>query len=218
MHHHRLKIFLLSVYIAVFLWSVVEPKDFFIWLLEVAPALLALAVVMLTYKNFPLTPLAYILITMHACILFIGGHYTYAEVPLFDWIRDTFHGSRNNYDKVGHFVQGLVPAIIAREIFIRKAVVENRKWLNFFIITTCLGISAGYELLEWFVAESTGASADAFLGTQGYAWDTQSDMLYATMGAVVSLVLFSPVHDRQIFHAQAQPGILYVSKKLDVIV
>ncbi|AHM60336.1 membrane protein [Flammeovirgaceae bacterium 311] len=216
MQNHRLKIFLLSLYIAVFLWSVIEPKDMFIWMLEVAPAVMALAVLGLTYKSFPLTPLAYLLITLHACILFIGGHYTYAEVPLFDWIRDAFDGSRNNYDKLGHFAQGLVPAIIAREIFIRKAVVENRKWLAYFVITTCLGISAGYELLEWVVAEGTGASADAFLGTQGYAWDTQSDMLSATFGAAMALLLFSQMHDRQILYVQAQPGILYVSKRLDV--
>ncbi len=207
---------MLSLYIAVFIWSVVEPKDLFIWMLEVAPALIGLAVVMLTYKSFPLTPLACILITLHACILFIGGHYTYAEVPLFDWVRDTIGGSRNNLDKLGHFAQGMVPAIIARELFIRKGIVEDRKWLVYFVISTCLSISAGYELLEWLITGITGASADAFLGTQGYAWDTQSDMLYATMGAAFALLLFSPLHDRQILYVQAQPGILYVSKRLDV--
>ncbi|WP_224995274.1 DUF2238 domain-containing protein [Cesiribacter sp. SM1] len=216
MKNHRLKIFLLSLYIAAFIWSVVEPKDFFIWLLEVAPALIGLAVVMLTYKSFPLTPLACILITLHACILFIGGHYTHAEVPLFDWIRDNFYGTRNNYDKLVHFVQGLMPAIIAREIFIRKGIVENRKWLSYFVITTCMSLSAGYEVLEWTLAAITGAAADAFLGTQGYAWDTQSDMLYTTIGAAFALWMFSPLHDRQILYLQAQPGILYVSKRLNV--
>ncbi len=138
------------------------------------------------------------LILIHCIILMVGGHYTYAEVPLFDWIRDFFGQERNNYDKVGHIAQGFVPAIIAREILKRKSVVNQLRWLNFFVICICLAFSAFYELIEWWVAISTGESAEAFLGTQGYAWDTQSDMALALFGAVLSLVLLGRIHDRQL--------------------
>ena len=151
-----------------------------------------------TLKKFPLTPLAYILILIHCIILMVGGHYTYAEVPLFDWIRDLFDLERNNYDKVGHLAQGFVPAILAREIFLRKQVITKNAWLNFLVVCFCLAFSAFYELIEWWVAALSGESAEAFLGTQGYVWDTQSDMALALLGAILSLALLSKLHDKQL--------------------
>jgi putative membrane protein len=130
--------------------------------------------------------------------LFIGGHYTYAEVPFFDYIKEIFHQSRNNYDKVGHFAQGFVPAMIIRELFIRKEVINNKSFFNFIIVSICLAISAAYEFIEWFVSLATGDGGDAFLGTQGYVWDTQSDMLFATIGAITALILFSRFQDKKI--------------------
>lgn len=159
----------------------------------------------LTKKRFPLTPLAYILILAHAIILMVGGHYTYAEVPLFDWLGDLTGATRNNFDKLGHLAQGFVPALIAREVLLRQQVVRSRKWLNFFIVATCLAVSAFYELVEWWVAVTTGDSAEAFLGTQGYKWDTQSDMAMALFGAVLSLVLLSRIHDRQLRSVKSDP-------------
>jgi putative membrane protein len=128
----------------------------------------------------------------------VGGHYTYAEVPAFDWIKDVLHQSRNNYDKVGHFAQGFVPALIIRELLIRKEVIIKKGWLAFIVVCICMAISAAYELLEWFVCLFSGEAGDAFLGTQGYVWDTQSDMLYATIGAITALILLSSVHNKQI--------------------
>lgn len=148
-----------------------------------------------TYRNFRLTPVLYLLVLIHCIVLMIGGHYTYAEVPLFD---DLYGSQRNNYDKLGHFFQGFVPALIAREILIRKQVVNGRVWLNLFIISVCLAFSAFYELIEWWVALATGEDAEAFLGTQGYAWDTQSDMAFALIGALSSILILSKVHDRQL--------------------
>lgn len=187
----------LVVFFATLLWSGISPKDTMTWLLEVLPALIGVAVLAVTRRKFPLTGLAYILALFHCLILMVGGHYTYAEVPLFDWIRDWFELERNNYDKVGHFVQGFVPAIIAREILLRKAIVAGRGWLSFIVVSICLAISAFYELIEWWVAIASGGAAEAFLGTQGYIWDTQSDMMYALVGAIAALVLLSRVHDRQ---------------------
>ena len=135
---------------------------------------------------------------MHCAILIIGGHYTYAEVPLFDWIQETFNQSRNNYDKVGHFAQGFVPAMIIREILIRKNVVRSIKWLNFVVVCIAMAISVTYEFIEWAVSLGTGEGGDAFLGTQGYIWDTQSDMLYATVGAIFALISMGKIHNRQI--------------------
>ena len=188
----------LFLFFATLLWSGIHPKDYLTWLLEVLPALIGFGVLLVTHRKFPLTTLTYVLILFHCVILMVGGHYTYAEVPLFDWIRDGFDLERNNYDKVGHFVQGFVPAIIAREILIRNVIVTGRGWLSFVIVCICLAISAFYELIEWWVAILSGDSAEAFLGTQGYVWDTQSDMMYALVGAIVALVLLSNVHDRQI--------------------
>lgn len=188
----------LIVYASVLTWSFYKPKELFTWWLEVAPALVALLVLIATRRRFPLTPLVYILILIHCIILMVGGHYTYAEVPLFDWFKDILGWQRNNYDKLGHFAQGLVPALVAREIFIRRNVVRGLRWTNFLVIAACLAISAMYELIEWWVAELSGTAAEAFLGTQGYAWDTQSDMLWALFGALTATLFFSRLHDRQL--------------------
>ncbi len=140
----------------------------------------------------------YFLILLHCIVLMVGGHYTYAEVPLFDDLKDVFGWTRNNYDKVGHFAQGFVPAMVAREIIIRKEVIRGTAWQAFFVVSFCLGFSAFYELIEWWVALASGESAEAFLGTQGYVWDTQSDMGLALLGAIVALLALSRLHDRQL--------------------
>ncbi len=167
-------------------------------MLEVIPAVVGAAVLLATYRTFRLTPLVYGLILVHCLILMVGGHYTYAEVPLFDVIRDAFGLERNNYDKVGHFAQGCIPALIAREVVIRKRVIQGPRWRAFFVVCFVLAFSAFYELVEWWVALATGTGAEAFLGTQGYVWDTQSDMFYALTGAVVGLLLLSGRHDKQL--------------------
>lgn len=193
-----MRIVWISSFFVVLIWSGIHPKDYFTWFLEVAPALIGLVAVSVTYKKFRLTNLSYVLILIHCIILMIGGHYTYAEVPFFDWIRDYFELERNNYDKVGHLAQGFIPAIISREIFIRKSIINSTAWLNFFVVCFCLALSAFYELIEWWVAIYTGESAEAFLGTQGYVWDTQSDMGLALLGAVLSLIILSRLHDKQL--------------------
>jgi len=193
-----MRIIWLLLFFSVLVWSGIKPKDQFTWLLEVLPALVGFIILTVSYKRFRLTTLAYILILIHSIILMIGGHYTYAEVPIFDWLKDIFELERNNYDKVGHLAQGFIPAIIAREILIRKSVVESNGWLNFIIICICLAISAFYELIEWWVAILSGESAEAFLGTQGYVWDTQSDMFLALLGSIIALILLSRLHDKQL--------------------
>ena len=192
-----MKIIWLIIYSSVLIWSGINPKDYFTWLLEVFPALIGLIILAATYNKFRLTPLAYILILVHCIILMVGGHYTYAEVPLFNWIRDTFGMARNNYDKIGHLAQGFIPAIIAREILMRKKVIVQKGWSNFIVICICLAISAFYELIEWWAALLSGEAAEDFLGTQGYIWDTQSDMGLALLGAIISLILLSRLHDKQ---------------------
>jgi len=187
-----------AVFVAVLVWSGIAPHDYPTWMLEVAPAIVAAAVLWFTRERFPLTRLTYVLILIHCIILMVGGHYTYAEVPLGDWIRDAFDQSRNDYDKLGHFAQGFVPAIVAREILIRMKVINFPGWRDFLIVCVCLAISATYELLEWWVALLSDEAADAFLGTQGYVWDTQSDMWLALLGAVAALILLSRWHDRQL--------------------
>ncbi len=179
--------------------SGISPQaDRYTWLLETLPVMIGLILLAVTWRGFPLTPLTYRLLTLHALILILGGYYTYAEVPLFDWVRDWFDLERNNYDKVGHLAQGFVPAIIARELFIRKSVVNGTGWRNFLIVCFCLGFSAFYELIEWWVAVLSGESAEAFLGTQGYVWDTQSDMALALSGAIMALLMLSNLHDTQL--------------------
>lgn len=188
----------LFIFFAVLIWSAINPHDLFTWFLEVIPALIGLAILAMTYKRFPLTRLTYWLILLHAIVLMVGGHYTYAEVPLFNWLRDVLDLGRNNYDKVGHFVQGFVPAIIGRELLLRKSPLKPGRWLAFLVICVCLAISAFYEIIEWWVAAISGSDAVAFLGTQGYVWDTQSDMLLAMIGAICALLAFSSSQDLQI--------------------
>ncbi len=153
---------------------------------------------LITLRSFPLTPLLYWLILLHCIILMVGGHYTYAEVPLFDHLRDWMGSDRNNYDKLGHFAQGFVPAILAREILIRKQVVTGSSWLFFIVASICLAFSAFYELIEWWVALLSDEAADSFLGTQGYVWDTQSDMGYALLGAIIGQLLLARLHNKQL--------------------
>jgi putative membrane protein len=186
------------IYCAILIWSGINPKDQFTWVLEVAPAVIGGIILLMTYQSFRLTSLLYIFILIHCLILMVGGHYTYAEVPLFDIIKDAWGLERNNYDKLGHFAQGFVPALLAREILLRKNVVNGKAWLNLFIISICLGFSAFYELIEWWVAVATGENAEAFLGTQGYIWDTQSDMALALLGAIISIILLSRLHNKQL--------------------
>ena len=187
-----------AIFLAVMLWSAYEPFDTTIWVLEAAPAIIGVAILLFTRKRFPLTTLTYVLILIHCIILMVGGHYTYAEVPIGDWVRETFDQSRNNYDKLGHFVQGFIPAIIAREIVIRLNVFNSAAWRNFFIVCFCLAVAAFYELIEWWVAIAAGESAEAFLSMQGYVWDTQADMWTALIGAVLALLLLGKLHDKQL--------------------
>ena len=198
LHRFTMKYLWLIIFFSVLVWSGINPKDSFIWFLEVAPALIGLIILGVTFKTFRLTTLVYILILIHSIILMIGGHYTYAEVPFFDWIKEYFDLARNNYDKIGHFAQGFIPAIIAREILLRKNVVTQRSWLAFIIVSICLAISAFYELIEWWVAELSGESAEAFLATQGDVWDTQSDMAIALLGSIMALIILSRIHDNQL--------------------
>jgi putative membrane protein len=182
-------------------WSAVRPHDYFTWFLEVVPALLGVVVLASVDQWLRFTKLVYVLVLLHCFILIVGGHYTYAEVPLFNWIRDTFHQARNNYDRVGHFAQGFVPAIIAREVLLRKTPLKRGAWLSFIVIGLCLGISALYELFEWSVAAATGSAADAFLGSQGDPWDTQKDMATCLVGSISALLLMTKFHDRQLRRA-----------------
>ena len=188
----------LALFIAFFLWSAIEPNDRLTWIFEVAPAVIGVVLILLTWNSFRLTTLLYVLILLHMVVLMVGGHYTYAEVPLFDVIKPWFGFERNNYDKLGHFMQGFVPAILAREILLRKKAVNGRGWLGLFVISICLAFSAFYDLIEWWAALVVGEDADSFLATQGYIWDTQSDMAWALFGAAMALILLSRYHDRQL--------------------
>ncbi|MEY2557042.1 MAG: putative rane protein [Verrucomicrobiota bacterium] len=180
----------------VFCWSGWRPHDRFTWWLEIAPGLAGLAILLATYRRFEFTTLCYALIALHICVLCVGGHYTYARVPLFDWLRPIFGWHRNHYDRLGHFLQGFVPALIAREMFLRLELVNRKKWIPFLVVSVCLAISAFYELVEWWMALISGSAANDFIGSQGDVWDTQSDMLMALIGAVCALMFFSTLHDR----------------------
>ena len=188
----------IALFLGVLIWSGIGPKDFTTWCLEVFPAVAGAVVLWVTRERFPLTTLVYVLILIHCVILIVGGHYTYAEVPLGEWLREAFDGTRNNYDKLGHFAQGFIPAMITRELMIRLKVFDSVRWRDFFIVCFCLAFSAFYELIEWWVALLSEEAADAFLGTQGYAWDTQSDMGWALFGAVLALLLLGKWHDKQL--------------------
>jgi putative membrane protein len=187
---------LLCIVAVVLGWSGWRPYDRFTWWLEVAPGLVGILVLVATYRRFQFTNLVYTLIALHICVLCVGGHYTYARVPAFDWLRPIFGWERNEYDRLGHFLQGFVPAIIARELFLRLNILARKKWLPFLVLSICLAISASYELLEWLAATMSGTAANDFIGSQGDVWDTQADMLMALIGAICALVLFSHLHDR----------------------
>lgn len=201
-HRHSLPVAfhlsLLALTVGVLVWSGLAPKDRFTWFLEVMPVLIALPLLLVTGRRFPFTRLAYGLMTAHAVILMVGGHYTYAEMPLFNWLRDALDLSRNHYDRVGHLAQGFFPAIIAREILIRASPLRPGGWLFFLVTCFCLAFSACYEMVEWWVALASGDEAVAFLATQGDVWDTQWDMFLALLGAILSQLLLSKAHDRQL--------------------
>ena len=189
---------LLGVGLALLALSGVEPHDRFTWVLEVAPLLVGVPLLVATHRRFRLTPLLYRLLFLHAVILMVGGHYTYAEVPLGFWVRDALGLARNHYDRLGHFAQGFVPAILVREILLRRSPLRPGKWLFFLVASVCLAVSAFYELVEWWTAAATGDAATAFLGTQGDPWDTQWDMFLALVGAVVAQLTLARTHDRQL--------------------
>lgn len=199
---HRLPLFCLISAMFVFIWSAFNPYDRATWVLEVMPVLIALPILIASYKKFRMTDLAYILIAVHAVILIVGAHYTYARVPAFDWLRDALGQSRNSYDGLGHLAQGFIPAVIIRELLIRTSPLNPGKWMNALIVFSCLGISAVYELIEWLAAILFGQGAEEFLGTQGDVWDTQKDMLLAGIGAILALLLLSRLHDRQLAKRQ----------------
>ncbi|HKP02181.1 MAG TPA: DUF2238 domain-containing protein [Chthoniobacterales bacterium] len=192
----RLHLALLLLVAAVIGWSAWRPYDRLTWWLETSPGLVAIVLLAATYRRFRLTTFCYVLIALHICVLCVGGHYTYAQVPLFDWLRPIFGWQRNHYDRLGHLMQGLVPAIAAREVIIRLDVVRRKKWIPYLVISICMGISAFYELLEWWAALVAGSAANQFLGSQGDVWDTQSDMFWALIGAVCALVFLSYFHNR----------------------
>lgn len=192
----REPLLLLAACIMLLVMSGTGPHDRATWWMEIAPVLLALPVLVCTASRFPLTPLAYRLIFIHACILMLGGHYTYAEVPLGAWVQDWLGLARNHYDRLGHFAQGFVPAILVREILLRRSPLCPGRWLLFLTTSVCLAISAVYELVEWWAALAGGEAADAFLGTQGDVWDTQWDMFLALVGAVAAQLTLGRIHDR----------------------
>lgn len=191
-----MKLLWIGIFSAVLIWSGIQPKDYPTWFLEVSPAIAGALILAFTHQKYPLTPLVNVLILIHCVILMVGGHYTYAEVPLFDWLKEPLGFERNNYDKLGHFAQGFVPAMIAREIILRNRLIDGRAWTHFFVVCFCLALNAFYELIEWGVALVSGEAAESFLGTQGYVWDTQSDMGFALLGAVAALLLLAGAHDR----------------------
>ncbi|OIQ84361.1 inner membrane protein YjdF [mine drainage metagenome] len=200
---------LLAILALVTVWSAIAPHDYLTWGLEVFPVLVALPCLVLTRRQFPFSRLAYGLMLAHAVILLVGGHYTYAEMPLFSWLRDTYDLSRNYYDRVGHLAQGFVPAIVAREILLRNSPLQRGKWLFFLVSCVCLAISACYEFIEWWVALASGDDAVAFLATQGDVWDTQWDMLLALLGAVAAQLWLSRAHDRSMARLELPrpPGV-----------
>ena len=194
----RLGAGLVALVLVVLVWSGIRPHDRFTWFMEVFPVLLGLPAVLLTHRRFPLTSLLWVLLAIHACILMLGGKYTYAEVPLGNWVRDALGLARNHYDRLGHFAQGFVPAILAREVLWRRSPLRGSRWLPFVVVSICLAFSACYEFIEWWTAVATGEGATAFLGTQGDPWDTQWDMFLALVGALTAQLTLARVHDRQL--------------------
>jgi putative membrane protein len=199
----RYELALLASLVILLVWSGIGPHDRFTWYLEVAPILIGVPVLIWLYPRLRLTSLTYTLIWVHCLILMLGGHYTYAQVPLGFWVQDALGFSRNHYDRIGHFAQGFIPAMLAREIFIRRSPLEGSRWLPFLVVCFCLAFSALYELIEFWTALAVGGAATDFLGTQGDVWDTQWDMQLALIGAILSLVLLSRVQDRQLAMSDA---------------
>ena len=195
---------LLAIAAICLVLSGIAPYDRTTWWLEVFPILIAVPVLLVTARRFPLTPLVYRLIFVHALILMLGGHYTYARVPLGTWVQNAFHLARNHYDRLGHFAQGFVPAMIAREILLRRTPLRPGRWLFFLVTCVCLAVSACYEFVEWWAAVLGGSAANEFLGTQGDVWDTQWDMFMALAGAVTAQLVLSREHDREL----ARPAVL----------
>ena len=193
---------LLGIVAVVLCWSAWQPYDRFTWWLEITPGLAGIAILFSTYRRFRFTTICYVLIAVHICVLAVGGHYTYARVPFFDWLRPLLGWHRNDYDRLGHFLQGFVPAIIARELLIRLLIVNRERWIPFLVLCICLAISATYELIEWLTALATGSAANDFLGSQGDVWDTQADMAWALVGAVCALVILSAFHNRALRQIQ----------------
>ena len=187
---------MLAIVLPALVVSGIGPHDRLTWVLEVIPVVIVVPLLLLTFRRFPLTTLLYALIGVHALILVVGGHYTYAQVPLGFWLQDLFEFSRNNYDRIGHLAQGFIPAIAVREILIRRSPLQSGRWLPFVTVAICLAVSAVYEFLEWWTAVGAGVAAEQFLATQGDIWDTQWDMFLAACGAVPALLLLSRVHDR----------------------
>jgi len=200
-----LPLVLLAIVAIALVVSGIDPHDRTTWWLEVLPVLIAAPLLAATWRRFPLTPLAYWLVAIHALVLILGGHYTYARVPLGFWMQDLFDFSRNHYDRIGHFMQGFAPAIIIRELLVRTSPLAPGKWLFTLVLFSVLGVSATYEFTEWWAALAGGEAADAFLGTQGDPWDTQWDMFLAGCGAIASQLLLSSLHDRQL--AVVAPGM-----------
>ena len=198
MTHAREPLALLGAVTALLVLSGIAPHDRLTWVLEVVPVVVAAPLLAATYSRFPLTPMLYRLIALHAVILMIGGHYTYAEVPAGYWVSDALGLARNHYDRLGHFAQGFVPALIAREVLLRRTPLKPGAWLFFLVVCICLAFSALYELIEWWSAVVLGQGADAFLGTQGDPWDTQWDMFLALVGAIVAQLTLGRVHDRSL--------------------
>jgi putative membrane protein len=195
---NREPLVLLAIGAAVFVWSGIAPYDRTTWWLEVFPILIAVPLLAATYRRFPFTPLVYRLILLHAIVLMVGGHYTYARVPLGFWVQDALRLSRNHYDRLGHFVQGFVPAMVAREVLLRRSPLVRGKWLFVIVTALCLSISACYEFIEWWSAVLGGSAANEFLGTQGDVWDTQWDMFIAFIGAIVAQLTLARVQDREL--------------------
>lgn len=191
----------------ILLWSGIGPLERLTWWLEVAPVLIGALLLTYTYSSFRLSPLLYRLLFIHAVILMVGGHYTYARVPAGFWLQDLFDLSRNHYDRLGHLAQGFVPAILAREILIRKSPLEPGKWLFFVVVCVCLAFSAFYEMIEWWAAVLLGGqSAESFLGTQGDVWDTQWDMFLALIGAICAQLLLARTHDHSLRRLNVSGG------------
>ena len=191
---------LLAVGTVLLVLSAIRPYEFGTWVMEVFPIFIAVPILLVTGRRFPLTPLVYTLILLQASILMLGGHYTYARVPLGFWMEQVFGFTRNNYDRIGHFAQGFVPAIVAREVLLRRTPLKQGGWLFFIVSSICLAISACYEFVEWWSAVIGGSAATDFLGTQGDPWDTQWDMLYALIGSICAQLVLSRLHDRQLVH------------------